>query len=85
LNAAPFWHAGGALLSDHGPIGLTQARTLIRFYGREALDLAAAGDMATASMCARRALRLHAAMKLAERWRRAGGWADPDAADRVTR
>ncbi len=38
---APFAHIGGAVIADHGPIALGEARALTAFYAAEAL---AAGE-----------------------------------------
>jgi len=82
LNGARFGHVGGSVFADHGALSLTQARTLVVFYAREAEASMARGEAAAARLCARRALALHAAAEGAALWRRAAGWRDPEAADR---
>ncbi len=81
MNAAPFAHVGGAVIADHGPLALAASRALIGFYDVEARLAAEGGARRWANLCARRALTLTAAAGDADRWRRAAGWADPDAAD----
>lgn len=81
MSAAPFAHAGGAVIADHGPLALAASRALIGFYDVEARLAAKDGAPRWARLCARRALALAAAAGAADRWRRAAGWADPDAAD----
>ena len=82
MKGAPFQPIGGAVISDHGPIPLGAARDLARFYASEALHWRARGVAEAFDACARRAIVLSEAVAAAERWRRAAGWADPDAADR---
>ena len=81
MSNAPHRHIGGAVIADHGPIPLTAARDLVRFYTFEAEVCAREGGVNAARLCARRALALHAAVEAATLWRRAAGWRDPDAAD----
>jgi hypothetical protein len=83
VTAAPFGHIGGAVVGDHGPVGLRLARDLARFYGLEAIDRQKAGERRIALTCARRALALHQAAEAAVRWRRAAGWREPEGADRM--
>jgi hypothetical protein len=82
LKSAPFRPIGGAVIADHGPIPLSAARELARFYASEAVHWRARGVGTAFDACARRATVLNEAVAAAERWRRAAGWADPDAADR---
>jgi hypothetical protein len=81
VNRAPFAHIGGDVIADHGPIALVQARDLVALYAVEAQAAADAGAARWASRCRGRALSLAAAAEAAVRWRRAAGWADPEAAD----
>jgi hypothetical protein len=81
LTASPFSHIGGSVIADHGPVALVASRALARFYEAEARIAAGGGAHRWAERCARRALALAAAARAAARWRRAAGWADPDAAD----
>jgi hypothetical protein len=74
-------HIGGAVVSDLGPLPLAAARDLAGFYGLEAVRAAELGQRRSAAACARRALALHDAAEEARRWRRAAGWAKPEAAD----
>ncbi|MGH6987210.1 MAG: hypothetical protein ACRED9_10285 [Caulobacteraceae bacterium] len=74
-----FSACGGAILSDVGALGLREARDLAHFYAREA---EAAGASPWVRRCAERADALERAIAAASSWRRAAGWADPEAADR---
>jgi hypothetical protein len=78
MSPLPCRAAGGAILSDIGPMGLAAARDLARFYQHEA---ALGGRHAGA--CRERASALHAACLAAERWRRAAGWTQPERADQA--
>lgn len=69
---------GGAVLVDHGVIPLAEARALAAFYAREAET----GGGGWSQHCLARAEAMEAAVAQAALWRRAAGWADPDAADR---
>ena len=81
MTAAPFVHIGGALVADHGPVALAQSRALAGFYAAEARLAQGVGARRWAALCARRAVALAAAADAATLWRRAAGWADPEAAD----
>ncbi|MGH6991967.1 MAG: hypothetical protein ACRED8_10590 [Caulobacteraceae bacterium] len=74
-----FSACGGAILSDAGALSLREARALAGFYAREA---EAAGASAWVERCAGRAKALERAIAVASSWRKAAGWADPEAADR---
>lgn len=80
MKGAPYRHIGGAIVADHGPIGLGETRALARFYVREAKFNAQAPDLARA--CVNRARTLRAAARAAARWRLAAGWRLPEEADR---
>jgi hypothetical protein len=80
MKGAPFRAIGGAVISDHGPIPLAQARELARVYASEARRWRAQGHPAFAA-CTHRAAVLRDAVASAETWRRAAGWTNPDAAD----
>jgi len=73
----PFRAIGGMVTADHGPIRLIEARALAAAYAREA----AIGDGAWRAIALSRAEALDSAVRDATDWRRAAGWADPDAAD----
>jgi len=77
MSAAPFRAVGGAILADHGPIRLTDARALMVAYAREA----AASGGRWRDLCGGRAQALSAAVTEAMAWRRAAGWGDPEQAD----
>ena len=79
MNEAPFRAVGGAVLADHGVIALAEARALARFYDREVATLSATS--AAAQVCIQRRDALDRAARDAWLWRRAAGWAEPDAAD----
>jgi hypothetical protein len=79
VKVAPYRHIGGAIVADHGPIGLGEARALARFYAREAKSGAQAPALARA--CVNRARTLRAAARAAARWRLAAGWRLPEEAD----
>ncbi len=81
--AAPFRHIGGAVIADHGPIDLAQARRLARLYALEAASLAEANVLPWSRTCAARAEALNEAILAACAWRRAAGWRDPEAADQA--
>jgi hypothetical protein len=81
VKGAPFRAIGGAVVADHGPIPLAAARRLSLFYATEALHCRRQGHRDGAAVCASRAKALREAVAAAEVWRRAAGWADPDAAD----
>ena len=85
MNRAPFSHIGGAVIADHGPIGLVETRKLASLYAAEAKSAAEAGAARWVSLCAGRAIALAAAADAAARWRRAAGWADPRTADDARR
>jgi len=70
---------GGAVVADHGAISIAEARALAAFYALEA----EAGGGGWPQRCLVRAEAMEAAVARAALWRRAAGWADPDAADRV--
>jgi hypothetical protein len=74
-------HIGGAVIGDDGVIALGYVHALVKFYGLEALRARGEGQRRRAVLCARRALDLQEAATQAQRWRRAAGWTDPDAAD----
>jgi hypothetical protein len=73
----PFRAIGGMVVADHGPIRLSEGRGLAAAYAREAVT-AHGGWKA---LCLARAEALARAVREAGDWRRAAGWADPDAAD----
>ncbi|MGI8841549.1 MAG: hypothetical protein ACR2F8_12330 [Caulobacteraceae bacterium] len=81
MTGAPFTHIGGAVVADHGTIALAQAKSLARFYRREARGAADGRALGWAALCRRRADALQDAIEATARWRRAAGWADPEAAD----
>lgn len=81
MKGAPYRSIGGAVIADHGPIPLAQARRLATFYAIEALHWREACAPCARDACAHRAEALREAVRSAETWRRAAGWADPDAAD----
>lgn len=81
MKGAPFRAIGGSVIADHGPIALAEARALARFYASEAVLWRDLGRRATAVACARRAMVLIEAAAAVETWRRAAGWAHPEAAD----
>jgi hypothetical protein len=81
MSAPPFRHIGGAVIADHGPIGLGEARGLAKLYALEAAHLAEHDRIAWSRACAARAEALDAAIVAACRWRRAAGWRDPDMAE----
>jgi hypothetical protein len=81
VNRAPFSHIGGAVIADHGPIGLVEARKLASFYSAEAKAADEAGAAGWVGQCSGRALALDVAAEAAARWRRAAGWADPRTAN----
>ncbi len=81
MMTAPFRHIGGAILTDHGPLTLREARRLAEVYRRETAHWADAGHAAGQAMCRSRAQALEEAVSGAETWRRAAGWAFPDDAD----
>ncbi|HEY5105304.1 MAG TPA: hypothetical protein VII73_00885 [Caulobacteraceae bacterium] len=83
MRAARYAHIGGAILTDHGPIGLGQARDLAAFYRREASFSAASNAPMAAQTCMARAVALGVAAHAAAAWRRAAGWGDPEQADRL--
>ena len=84
MNGAFFSHAGGAVIADHGPLGLVRTEDLIALYAAEAQVAKDAGAARWAAICANRALALAAAREAATCWRRAAGWADPRDADKAT-
>ncbi|HEY2177030.1 MAG TPA: hypothetical protein VGH15_00485 [Caulobacteraceae bacterium] len=79
MRGASFRAVGGAVLTDHGAIGLAEARSLAVFYAREAA--AFPEDSPAARLCADRCRALAHAVVEASEWRRAAGWQDPDMAD----
>lgn len=81
MKGAPFRSVGGAVIADHGPISLKTARRLARFYASEALHWRGLDSQEAFEACERRAGALRKAVAETETWRRAAGWADPDAAD----
>ncbi len=81
MKTAPFRAIGGAVVADHGPIPLALARRLGQFYASEAAHWLAQGSRDASEACGRRANALREAVSATETWRRAAGWADPDAAD----
>ncbi|MBA3812680.1 MAG: hypothetical protein H0X27_13755 [Caulobacteraceae bacterium] len=84
VNGAPYRHIGGAVIGDHGPIALAEVRALAGFYEREAGLNQLTGAAGAAEICGLRARVLRAALEAADRWRRAAGWRDPEAADRAS-
>jgi hypothetical protein len=83
MTASPFRHIGGAIITDYGPIDLSTARNLSRFYQAEAADPSIGADARIRWICLQRARLLDEAIKQAERWRWAAGWSAPNAADRA--
>ena len=81
MSCAPFRAIGGAVVSDHGGIALNEARSLADFYASEAGSGAASAVWRR--VAAERAEALALAAAAAEGWRRAAGWADPEAADQA--
>lgn len=81
MKAAPYRHAGGALVCDHGPLTLAGARALAAFYAHEADYWQAKSKSAMSRACARRAQTLTDAADDAVLWRRAAGWSNADLAD----
>ena len=81
MTGAPFAHIGGTVIADHGAIALASSRRLAGFYAAEARLAQGAGARRWGDLCAGRALALGAAADAAALWRRAAGWAEPDAAD----
>jgi hypothetical protein len=79
MAAAHFRAIGGAILADHGPMRLAQARAMAVFYACEAARLGESSR--AAGLCAERCRALSGAADDAARWRRAAGWADPEMAD----
>jgi hypothetical protein len=77
VSEAPFRALGGAILADHGPIRLSDARALMVVYMREA----DANQGGWRDVCAARAQALAVAVTHATEWRRAAGWGDPEQAD----
>ena len=69
MNRACFRHIGGAVIADHGPVTLAEARALATFYNQEAAEAlrGASGE------CRRRANALESAIAAAWAWRRAAG------------
>ena len=74
-------HVGGAVVCDHGPLTLVEARAMSISYASEAEHWFAAGAIKAGRACARRAMALAKAAADAALWRRAAGWRDPEAAD----
>lgn len=83
MKSAPFRAIGGAVVADHGPVPLALARRLGQFYASEALHWRSQDSRDAAEACGRRANVLREAVAATETWRRAAGWADPDAADAI--
>ena len=83
MTTPPFRHIGGAVIADHGPIDLAQARRLAKAYALEAASLAEAGAISWSRTCAARAEALDEAIAAACAWRRAAGWRDPEEADQA--
>jgi hypothetical protein len=81
MSGAPFRAIGGAVVSDHGAMALAEARTLATFYAFEANSPFTGAVWRR--MADERARALERAATDAERWRRAAGWADPEAADQA--
>ena len=79
MTLVPFRAVGGAIICDHGPLTLADARSLAEFYRREQAGLGPGTRLAV--LCAERARALAGAVHEARLWRRAAGWADPEAAD----
>jgi len=75
---------GGAIVTGYGAIGLAQAQRLAAFYAAEALHSRLDGAHAAARLCEERSADLRAAIAAATLWRRAAGWREPEAADRVS-
>ncbi len=81
MIGAPFRHIGGMVLADHGPLTLVAADDLAKFYQSEAQRWLTPKNRLTPRICEQRAVALLEAAEAARRWRRAAGWADPEAAD----
>ena len=76
-----YGHIGGAVVCDHGPLTLAEARDLSIFYAGEADHCFTMGEIHAGLACAGRAAALRQVADDAARWRRAAGWRDPEAAD----
>ena len=74
-------HIGGAVVCDHGPLTLAEARALASSYAREGEHWASVGEVRAGDACVRRAMALAKAATDTALWRRAAGWRDPEAAD----
>lgn len=81
MIGAPFRHIGGMVLADHGPLTLVAARDLAKFYQSEAQRWSLRKNGRSPCICEKRAVALLEAVEAARRWRRAAGWAAPEAAD----
>ena len=81
MTDALFAHVGGAVVCDHGPLPLVEARAMSITYAREAEYWFGAGAIEAGRACARRAIALCQTADEAARWRRAAGWRDPEMAD----
>jgi nucleoside diphosphate kinase len=81
MIGAPFRHIGGTVLADHGPLTLVAARELAKFYQSEARRRPSQDGKRFPCICGQRATALLEAAEAAEKWRRAAGWTNPEAAD----
>ena len=81
MIGAPFRHIGGTVLADHGPLTLVAARELATFYQSEARRWSSSDGKRFPCICKQRATALLEAAEAAEKWRRAAGWTNPEAAD----
>src|SRR5271155_5020414 len=68
VKGAPFRAIGGAVIADHGPIRLAEARRLSQFYAIEALHCRDQGSPDASALCGRRAQALREAVAAAEIW-----------------
>src|SRR5262249_55191447 len=73
LRTRAFWSSGGVIVGRCGPLSATSALNLFRFFGREALEQRAQGDVDAARCCLRLALDLAGALVAAADWKRAAG------------
>jgi hypothetical protein len=81
MSGASFRAVGGAIVSDHGAMALAEVRSLAVFYASVAKSPFAGATWRR--LADERARALERAATDAERWRRAAGWADPEAADQA--
>jgi hypothetical protein len=82
MTAPLFWHSGGHVMCAEGPLDLPLARRLGGVCAEEAAK-ATCDDTPRAAAFRAAGEALSAALTMAEAWRRAAGWDNPDAADRL--